>query len=104
MSYFWPITIRTCVTMRQLNFAAFSFAWMFFYAITSVVVSDDNAIIELAFKNYYKAINISGKYNFVNKCSLLCERYNILFMHLSLYCMHKAWRCASAIKTAILSG
>ena len=49
------------MAMRQLNFVAFCFAWMFFYAITSVVVSDDNAIIEIAFKNYYKAINMSGQ-------------------------------------------
>ena len=53
------------MAMRQSYFVAFSLAFMLFYAITTVVVSDDNAIIELAFKNYYKAINMSGKYNYL---------------------------------------
>ena len=50
--------------MRQVILVAFCIVWMFHYA-TSTVVEDDNTIIELAFQTYYKAINMSGRYNFV---------------------------------------
>ena len=49
--------------MYKLSLAAFGVMWIF-YSTTTVRVKDicDNAIIELAFENYYRVLNISGWY------------------------------------------
>ena len=49
------------VAVRQLDLTAFCVALMLCSA-TASVVKDDNAIVDLAFQGYYKAINMSGSY------------------------------------------
>ena len=47
--------------MLRLILVTICVALMIYPAATSVV-RDDNAIVELAFKNYYQAMNMSGNY------------------------------------------
>ena len=47
--------------MCQLNLAALCVTLWMITSATASVVKDDNAIIDLAFDNYYRAVNLSGK-------------------------------------------
>ena len=59
--------MRVMVAIRQLNLAAaLCVALMFCSAPVQSVVNDENALIDLVFQTYYKAINISGRYKLVH--------------------------------------
>ena len=60
------------VAMRQLNLAVFCVAALLFCTSSASMVNDDNAIVELAFQTYYKAINMSGWYKYYHYTVLYC--------------------------------
>ena len=58
--------MRVMVAIRQLNLAALCVALVFCSATAQSVVNDENALIDLAFQTYYKAINVSGWHKLVH--------------------------------------